>query len=281
MRITRYLALLTCVLTLGACGQREEVPHAQSLEPQDLLRLRFPVAGETQEVDLSAIEEGKKTGEVTKARAKVTPLQVVQLDDTHAWLLTKVDTDENCHACPGIMGAYSYKRDDQGWRLKESRDALLTYGGYGNLGKLSVTALEPGHHVATLAWGSCWQGTCGSWLKVLSLRADAVRDLGPGLPLSIDNDGAHEACSALDGKPRTNQEDEPEEALMPHQRECFQIQGRWQFLGKRLLMDFSGRMLEAEGEELQPLRQIKQRAVYELQAKELKLVEGENPVPGF
>lgn len=271
----RGLTALALFVLLTACNQTN-APHAQSLDPKALLELRFVTPGQSPQVDLSPV----KLGDV--GQANVDPVKVVQLDDTHAVLLTHARTGQDCHACPGVMGAYFYERDAEGWRLSKGLDALLATGAYDQLGEVTVAALEGPHHAATIDWGSCWQGTCGTWLEVVSLQPNMAQALG-GIASSIDNEGAYGACSALDAKPANKLDaTETDDGEIPvHHQVCYQIDSKWRFQGKRLLMDFTGRMREEKNGELQPMRNVQQRAVYEMQADGLKLIEGKNPIPGF
>lgn len=266
----RGLTTLVLLVLLAACN-KTNTPHAQSLDPKALLELRFVTPGQSPQVDLSPV----KLGNI--GQANVDPLKVVQLDDTHAVLLTHARTGQDCHACPGVMGAYFYERDTEGWRLSKSLDALLATGVDDQLGPVTVTALEGAHHAATIDWGSCWQGSCGTWLEVVSLQPNMAQAMG-SIATSADNDGANGACSALDSKPvnKANDEETP-----VHHQVCNQIDSKWHFQGKRLLIDFTGRLREETNGELQPPRKIQQHAVYEVQADGLKLIEGENPIPGF
>lgn len=271
----RGLTALVLLVLLAACN-KTNTPHAQSLDPKALLELRFVTPGQSPQVDLSPV----KLGNV--GQANVDPLKVVQLDDTHAVLLTHARTGQDCHACPGVMGAYFYERDTEGWRLSKILDALLATGVDDQLGSVAVTALEGAHHAATIDWGSCWQGSCGTWLEVVSLQPNMAQALG-GIAISADNEGAYGACSALDAKPASQSKaaETDDEEMPVHSQVCYQIDSKWHFQGKRLLIDFTGRVREEKNSELQPLRKIQQRAVYEMQADALKLMEGENPVPGF
>lgn len=271
----RGLTALVLFFLLAACN-KTSTPHAQSLDPKALLELRFVTPGQSPQVDLSPV----KLGNV--GQANVDPIKVVRLDDTHAVLLTHARTGQDCHACPGVMGAYFYERDAEGWRLSKSLDALLATGVDDQLGTVTVTALEGTHHAATIDWGSCWQGSCGTWLEVMSLQPNMAHAMG-SIATSADNDGANGACSALDAKPANQSkatETDDEETPVDHQV-CVQIDSKWHFQGNRLLIDFTGRVREEKNGELQPPRKIQQRAVYEVQADGLKLMEGENPVPGF
>lgn len=277
--VQRGLAVLACLLTLAAC-QRTEEPRASSLEPTALLQLRFDKPGEPQDLDVITSEAGQNAADRTVVRATVKPLQVAQLDETHAVLLTDVQTGQDCHACPGLLGAYFYERDARGWRLAASQDAVVEAGVYGRLGKVAVHTLAPGQHAATIEGGSCWQGNCRGWLVVMRLRANAVQLLEENLALSMDTTGANEACSALDGKKSSKEQEESTDAN-PEDQTCLEIQGRWRFEGTRLNVDFRGRTQEIKDGKPQPARPVRQRAVYTLQAKGLTLVEGANPIPGF
>lgn len=273
-----WLAALT--LALSACQPAE--PRADSLEPLALLKLRFERPGEPQDLDITAIEDdkGRKAADRSVLRATVHPLQVAVLDDGHAVLLTELRSTQDCRNCPGIMGAYFYERDARGWRLTQSQDALLTHGGNGQIGKLQLHTLAPGHQAATLEWGDCWQGNCGAWLSVVSLRPGQAQELTKPIAVMVDTDGADEACSALD-RPATKPSNPQDEEERPPPQVCYQIRSTWQFQGPRLWVDFTGRVREAQDGTLQAPRAIRQRAVYEIQNNTLKLVEGENPIQGF
>jgi hypothetical protein len=265
-------AALLCALALTACQRAEE--HSDSLDPAALLALRFAGDAGEKPVDLKPI------GRDVARRDDITPLEVVKFDDNHALLLTEVQTEEDCHACGGVMGAYFYERDAKGWRLVRAQDAAMGAGVYGKLGKVSTTKLQ-GLHAATIEWGSCWQGTCGSWLVLVALEPYTLRELG-SVPLAINNDGRFGACELLDKAEGQNKPDAPNpDNLTPEQRVCQDIESEWKFEGARLLVSFKGRMLDVKGDALQPVRKIDQRAAYAVSAVELKLVEGDNPVPSF
>jgi hypothetical protein len=266
-------AAFVCTLALAACQRAAE--HANDLDPAGLLALRFVGDAAEKPIDLRPI------GLDLAQPEDITPLEVVKFDDTHALLLTEVQTEEDCHACGGVMGAYFYERDAKGWRLVRYLDAAIAAGANGKLGKVSVAALQGTLHAATIEWGSCWQGTCGSWLVVVALQPDAVRELD-SVPLAINNDGRFGACELLDKAAGLARPDAPKaDSLTPEQRACQDIESEWKFEGPRLLVNFKGRMLEFKGNALLPLRKIDQRTVYAVSGTEVKLAEGENPVPAF
>ncbi len=273
------LALLALsVQFLTACQPTE--PRAQSLEPLALLQLRFAQPDQPQDLDVITSEADKNAADRTVVRGTVQPLQVVQLDDTHAVLLTEVQTGDDCHACPGLMGAHFYERDARGWRLAASQDVAAEAGVYGRLGEVKAHVLAPGQHAITIEGGSCWQGHCRGWLVVMRLQPRAVQVLEENLPVSIDTRGVHEACNAMEAKknPRAAEPDaEPEVPDL----DCVDIDGRWRFEGPRLVVDFQGQTQEIRAGKPQPALPVRQLAVYQLQAEALTLVEGANPISGF
>lgn len=291
----RGTLIATCLFLLAAC-QKAEIRHAATLERASLMLLPFPTwqatgPGKIQDVDLSATADAKSKADAAAQRAAVTPIYVVRLDDTHAALVTAtvpVEEDSgrtvNCHACSASIGAYFFEHDADGWRLTARQDAAANSGVEGNIGETSIAKLGDGHYAVSAEWGSCWQGNCGSWLVVLGLQANQATLLESGIPLSINNDGAYGACSALDAprkaKPAPGKDDDEDEDSNAH--ECLDIRSKWKFLQNRLLIDFEGRLskLDTNGQ-LLPLEKVKQQVVYEIVHGLLKPVSGSNPVPAL
>lgn len=243
--------------------------------------------GKVQQVDLSATADAKSKADAVAIRAAVTPIYVVRLDDAHAALVTEtvpVEDDPgqpvSCHACAGTLGAYFFEHDADGWRLTARQDAAANSGVEGHIGETSIAKLGNGHYALSAQWGSCWQGNCGSWLVVLGLQANQATLLESGIPLSINNDGAYGACSALDAPrkatPAPGKDDDEDSGA----HECLDIRGKWKFQQDRLLIDFEGRLSKLDkDEQLLPLEKVKQQVVYEVVHGLLKPVSGSNPVP--
>jgi hypothetical protein len=277
------IALMAASLLLLAACQRLDSTHSESLADDALMRLPFPGwqadgQGHVQEVDLSAIAGRKDKTAPSRVRATITPIQVAKLDDTHAVMLTETvpgnGDASTCHMCSATMGAYFFERDETGWRLTARQDAVAESGVFGHLGETAITKLDGGHYAATVQWESCWQGYCGSWLVVVGLRPGHATRLGSAIPLTVDSDGAHGSCRALDNPKIADDE--------AKSNECLDIRSSWQFQGKRLIVAFEGRLSEFDKTgKLLPVRKIAQQAVYEVSQDELKLVTGDNPVPGF
>lgn len=237
--------------------------------------------GKVQPVDLSATSHDKNQTQPAAKRAEVTPIFVVRFDDSHAAMLTStVPVDEDgqpftCHACPGIVGAYFFEHHSSGWRLRVRQDAATQSGLEGNIGTASIVKLAESHYALASEWGSCWQGYCGTWLVVLGLTPGKASLLAAGIPLSVDNDGAHDACSALDAPQK--EPAEPED-----KNECLQIQSKWTFKGGRLHINFDGRLSNLEGNNtLLPTEKVHTEAIYEIKGDHLELARGTNPVPSF
>ena len=277
------MALMAASLLMLAACQRPGPLRSESLADGDLMRLSFPGwqadgAGHVQEVDLSALADKNGKATASRVRATVTPVQVAKLDDAHAVMLTETvpgNADAStCHTCSATMGAYFFEHDEMGWRLTARQDAVAESGAFGHLGETAITRLDGGHYAATAQWESCWQGYCGSWLVVVGLRPDHATRLGSAIPLTVDSDGAHASCRALDNPKIADDE--------AKSNECLDIESSWQFQGKRLIVAFEGRLSEfGKTGKLLPVRKIRQQAVYEVSQDGLKLVTGDNPVPGF
>ena len=179
-----------------------------------------------------------------------------------------------CHECKATLGAYFFQHDEAGWRLTSRQDAVAEGGAYGQLGGVSITKLGNSHDAATVQWESCWQGYCGSWLALVGLQPDHATRLAKGIPLSVDSDGAHASCRALDDPKNADAE--------AKSNECLDIRSSWQFQGHRLVVAFEGRLSAFHhAGKLQPARKTGQQAGYEVKQDELTLVMGDNPVPGF
>ena len=280
----RWALFAVNLIFLVAC-QKPDVRYSKTLDRESLMRLPYPTwqasgAGKVQQVDLSAISRGNDYAQASKTRAFISPMYVVRLDDTHAvmvtetWPTTKGDELLDCHACSGTIGAYFFENSASGWRLSSHQDAVAHSGANGNIGETKITKLANGHFALTAEWGSTWFGYSGSWLVVVGLKADKASLLESGIPLSIDNDGAHGACSELDNPTEGKEEAQPQE--------CLDIRSQWKFQGESLLIDFAGRLskLGPDGK-LLPTRKIAQQARYGIAANQLNLTKGVNPVPGF
>lgn len=267
-------------LLLTGC-QKAEPKYTPSLERAGLMSLAFPGwsdtdSGRRQTVDLSAIANSKVNPGSMKS--DVLPMYVVKLDDTHAAMLTEVmpgGAENNvCHACSRVIGAYFFSKDNSGWRLTDRQDAVATSGVEGNIGDTAIVKIEDGHYALTSAWGSCWQGYCGQWLVVVGLKEHHASVLAEGIPISAENDGAFGSCAAIDSP--------AEEDEVSLHNECIEVHSKWKFQGKRLILNFQGRLRPVDdSRNALPIQLIKQQAIYEVIEEKLRLVKGANPVPSF
>lgn len=275
------MCLLFAAAFAGLAGcQKAGVPHSKSLDRSALIALTFPdvPAGQpvvAERVELPFAYDSKDKNKRESIRAEIEPLYVVRLDATHAVLVTQVTPiDQNaaaitCHACSMFVGAYFFTQDDIGWRLSARQDVVASGGLEGNLGATKIHRLEDSHYALTAQWGSCWQGYCGQWLALVDLKPDLAVGLAPDVALSADNDGAHGACSILDGKDQPLPDDK--------EHECMDVKGKWAFRGPQLVINFVGRVKDPE----KPVVNIRQQVVYSIAGGRLMVTSGENPVPAF
>lgn len=277
-----HCALIAASLLLAGC-EKSDVRYSQTLDRNDLMVLPFPGWTPTgndkvQPVDLSATTDTPVEVGVAGTSAEISPLYVVRLDDTHAALVTQVlPVDENnrpydCHACSGTIGAYFFEHSVDGWHMITRQDSVAISGVEGDIGRTSITKLEEGHFAVAAEWGSCWQGYCGRWLVVVGLQGDLATRLNPGIALSVDNDGAQGACSALDSPTPAKEE----------RSECLDIQSEWKFQGNHLQVLYNGRLSQlGTNGELLPTKKIRERTIYVATPGELTLISGSVPIPEF
>ncbi|WP_157603852.1 hypothetical protein [Rhizobacter sp. Root1221] len=283
-----HCALIATSLLLAGCQKKPEVRYSETLARNALMALPFPDWAPTGSAQVQAVSLYPTTDVPSEAAAavvhvEVSPVYVVRLDDTHAALVTQVlPVDENNrpydgHAHSGMIGAYFFEHSAAGWRMTDRQDFVTTSGVGGNIGTTGITKLGEGHFAVTAQWGSCWQGYCGRWLVVVGLQGNEATLLNSGIALSVDNDGARGACSALSGgDPRAAKEADAEK------HECLDIQSKWKFQGNRLLVSYEGRLSKlGENGELLPTRKIQEQAIYEATPGKLTLISGRNPVPDF
>lgn len=272
----RYLFWCCLSLCLAGCGP--EVPHAKTLDRNGLMRLVFPTwapKGTAANQTVSLPADSSQSDKTDETEARVSPLHVVRLDDTHAVMVTEtVAVDEhsepmNCHACSANLGAYFFSHDDKGWRLDARQDSVGTSGVNGAIGTTRVERLGNAF-VVFAEWGSCWQGNCGSWLEAFGFWPGKAKSLTPGIPLDAENSGAVGDCDNTD----------PElGATQP----CFDVSSKWAVRQGHVVIDFKGQTqdpLDDDGKR-PPAVKIATQARYALQGDELKLVAGSNPVPGL
>lgn len=281
------LWLATLILcALAACSE-PPVPHASSLDRKALMPIAFEgwqpsKAGRLQLIPEATQSKGKKAEEVF-LQVSIEPIYVVKLDESHAVMLTEAQSvdeknqPEQCHACPSYLGAYFFARDEQGWRLSSRQDIVAEIGGNGHMGKTSIVKLGDQGYVFSSEWGSCWQGYCGDWLKLVALRPDAASVLGEAIPLSANNSGAHPDCS----EPATARQtaDGPDDQPAS---DCFDVRSTWKAEGDLIKVSFQGEFIDVDDDGRQkPPRPVRNQATYAVNKGKLVLQAGENPVPGF
>ncbi|WP_394779168.1 hypothetical protein, partial [Undibacterium sp.] len=104
--------MLAAVIALSACTGKKQELHTDSLKRTALMELAFPIDPQQPVAPAGAAKiyqvlmpGDQPKSEPTLQTATVEPLYVVQLDDTHAVMLTQtLPADEagnaaTCHAC--------------------------------------------------------------------------------------------------------------------------------------------------------------------------------------
>lgn len=236
-------------------------------------------------VSLPEIGNDGKTvpGSDAEQKARVSPREVVKLDDTHAVMLTEtVPLDEqgqpmDGHVNGAWLGAYFFEQGAEGWKLTGRHDGVDYLGFMGNLGTTQVARVAPQRFALTVTNGSCWQGYCGQWLSVYGLEAGKVRALVSAIPLSATNEGADEACE------KVLKSEKPEE---PPRGECYDVNGTPVFAAGaddatpgELRVVFKG--VRTAGARNRRVDTVDSALVYAWRNGTYVLTEGKNPVPSF
>lgn len=263
-----------------------------TLRRADLMALVFPDSqspnATPQQPDIVSLPEigndGKTVpGSAAEQTARVSPREVVKLDDTHAVMLTEtVPVDDrgqamDGHASGAWLGAYFFEQGADGWKLTSRNDAVDYLGFMGNLGTTKVERVAPQRFALTITSGSCWQGYCGQWLSVYALDAGKVRVVTPSIALSASNEGADEACE------KVLKSQKPEE---PANGECYDISGTPSFVAGaddttpgEMRIAFKGeRTASAKSSRVDTVDSM---LVYAWRNGAYVLTEGKNPVPSF
>jgi hypothetical protein len=263
-----------------------------SLKRAELMALVFPDSqgpaakpGQPDTVSLPEIgNDGKAVpGSAAEQNARVSPREVVKLDDTHAVLLTEtVPVDDqgqpmDGHVNGAWLGAYFFEQGPEGWKLASREDGVDYLGFMGNLGTTKVERTAPQRFALTITNGSCWQGYCGQWLSVYALEAGKVRAVASAIPLSASNEGADEACE------KVLKSEKPEEAPRVA---CYDINGTPAFAAGpddgtpgEMRIAFKGE--RTAGPKGRRVETVDSTLVYAWRKDAYVLTEGRNPVPSF
>lgn len=265
---------------------------AATLKRAELMALVFPDSqganAKPEQPDVVSLPEigndGKSVpGSTAEQKARVSPREVVKLDDTHAVMLTEtVPVDEQGQAMDGHvsgawLGAYFFEQGADGWRLASRNDGVDYLGFMGNLGTTKVERTAPQRFALTITNGSCWQGYCGEWLSVYALEAGKVRAVVSAIPLSASNEGADEACEKVlkSGKPEE-----------PPQGACYDISGAPAFVAGAdddtpgdMHITFKG--VRTANTKNRRVDTVDSTLVYAWRKDAYVLTNGKNPVPSF
>jgi hypothetical protein len=263
-----------------------------TLKRAELMALVFPDSqgpnAKPQQPDVVSLPEigndGKTVpGSAAEQNARVSPREVVKLDDTHAVMLTEtVPLDDqgqpmDSHANGAWLGAYFFEQGAEGWKLASRNDAVDYLGFMGNLGTTKIERIAAQRFGLTITNGSCWQGYCGQWLSVYGLEAGKVSTLASAIALSATNEGADEACE------KVLKSEKPEE---PPRGECYDIGGTPAFTPGaddttpgEMRLAFKGE--RTAGAKARRVDTVDTTLIYAWRNGAYVLTEGKNPVPSF
>lgn len=284
------------VAATSAAATASPAPTASTasatLKRADLMALVFPESqgpnAKPDQPDVVSLPETGADGKTVpdsaaEQNARVSPREVVKLDDSHAVMLTEtVPLDDqgqpmDGHVSGAWLGAYFFELRAEGWKLASRNDAVDYLGFMGNLGTTKVERISPQRFALTITNGSCWQGYCGQWLSVYGLEAGAVRTLVSSIALSATNEGADEACE------KVLKSRQPEE---PPRGECYDIGGTPAFTAGaddgtpgELRIAFKGE--RTAGARARRVDTVDTTLVYAWRNGAYVLSEGKNPVPSF
>ncbi|MFZ2269434.1 MAG: hypothetical protein WAV95_17815 [Azonexus sp.] len=296
------------VWLLAGCERVEEAPSAASNAPAALMQLAFPgwkpagpesvreiaspaVPGKSPEIGIYALAPGL----LLKPVADRVVLVVVGVP------ADAQGTSQVGHASQAQLGAYWFEKRGERWFKVAEQPEFAQEGFSGNPGELRQVDLGGGKIALAVENGSCWQGSCGTWLGLYAVGEQQLTKIFGDL-LSSDSVGAKDGCSELLKRGVGQQQ---RVALDEYSSNigCYEIAGRWSIAPAvsgpgQLLIDFdglqsSGEMVpalpskaEGEGSEvteeyLVTVSKVHQQQVYNHQNGRYVLAGGTNPNPGL
>lgn len=285
---------------LSGCERGEEAPSAASNEPAALMQLAFPgwkAAGEAPETGSYALRPGL----VLKPGANRAVLIVVGVP------ADALGNSQAGHVSQAQLGAYWFEQRGARWFKVAEQPEFAQEGFSGNPGELRQIDLGGGKIALAVENGSCWQGSCGSWLALYVVGEQQLSKLFGDL-LSSDSEGASSGCSDLLKLGAGHQQ---RVALDDYSSGsgCYQIVGRWSITPATagpgpLRIEFGGLQSSAEQvpavkktgvppkaegsdseeeteEYLVTVSKLQQQQVYNYENGRYVLVKGTNPNPGL
>ena len=330
----RILFTIALAALITGCGLFEDDKSTTSTAPNDLMRIAVPgweAEGPKSVLEIDTPEPAAPAQDATSANTteasandssgssdtyQVSPGPVIRLADDRLVLIvsgTPADEKGNSiagHASQGILGAYWFEKRGDRWYKTKEEPGFAMEGFSGNVGKL--TSVDLGDHQAALAVenGSCWQGSCGSWLALYSITTEAVTPIYSDL-ISSDSEGASTVCSDIlelkaGGTTRVPMDDYTAAG-------CYNITSAWKIVAEKsgpgtLVISFTGKMASEEaapeegdaapasddedesandpdaeegGEYLVTVHAVNEQQTYSFKGNQYVLVKGKNPNPGL
>ena len=160
----------------------------------------------------------------------VSPEQVVDIDEAHRVLVVTGSPSDDAgrpsatHAEPGNLGAVWFERRDARWYVTARRDTILWDGSTGYVGTVKALDLGPAHPAISIESGGCWQGSCVSFLQVLSFDRATVRVVLPSVGVLSETRGGSDDCDWTMSDTR-DPSTPVATGLSPDS--CFDVQAKW------------------------------------------------------
>jgi hypothetical protein len=296
--LASFLALSVCCL-----AARADEALAPTLNRRDLLVAAFPAwkpardaSGRPTQAAIPSIhlpgvtwpwtDKGRRSGRHELEGVNVTAMDVIQLDATHAVLMTLVLPDAAAHeqacdsySCTYALGSYFFERVDQGWRLSRREDVAGTLDGSA-APRMHVRAWADRGYVVDATTNDCHGGDCVERLaligvapntKVFSFEATIGFDAsGFGRPDPEDCERLLERGFKV-----------PDDADY-HPGDCARADGSWRVDGEALRIDVDERRRTiADDGSVEPLERTHPFARLVPDHGTLKVIEGTLPNYGL
>lgn len=332
-QIRNLLTVVMAALVLCSCGLFDDSESTKSTAPADLMRVAIPgweAEGPKSVSEIDTPDQSDPAADATNANTtdasssdssggidtyQVSPGPVIRLADDRLVLIvsgTPADEKGNSiagHASQGILGAYWFEKRGDRWYKTKEEPGFAMEGFSGNVGKLTSVALGNNQVALAVENGSCWQGSCGSWLALYNVTTEALTPIYSDL-ISSDSEGASTVCSDIlelkaGGTTRVPMDDYTAAG-------CYNITSAWKIVAEKsgpgtLVINFTGKMASEEaapedndaapasdddedggdpdaaegGEYLVTVHAVNEQQTYSFKGNQYVLVKGKNPNPGL
>ncbi|HEX8787805.1 MAG TPA: hypothetical protein VF793_16590 [Telluria sp.] len=224
-------------------------------------------------------------------------LVVLRLDASHLTLvagMSPVHDDgrpDAAQLAPMALAAYQFELSDGAWRLV-NRQGIFAFRGFSGTAALRAVALSNRHPGLAVEYGSCWNGSCGTWLALYEVKDGMVRR-EPAVELALSGvnvDSAADCQHRLQPLIKAHAQDAPahDDEGPADAHDCYAIEGRWSIETHEardgheepgdLVLHYLGAMSRADAHALAPVA-VDQRQVLRYGSGKYRAVAGFDPVP--